>query len=340
MEQESTGAVAVLEPVTEPVTADTTIAPPATRQLPWAGIATGSANENELLTSAEMLARAGLDWEVGIRPYQRLIRPATYTEGKLVTAAEYEPSGRMHETYRLDNGTELGAVRRRYEVLQNREAFEFGDSLVTGGKGRWVTGGQQSGGSRVFMTMLLDEEFQVLDDTFVTYMFFSTSHDGSRAISAYITPIRVFCTNQTGIVRDNNFGRFNIQHTPSMQGKLANAAESIRVAGEYSTLLKAEAEKLAAVQVDEDKAKLIIASVIPQRRARREEMVEEIVAHTQSSPTVAGYENTGWFWLNGLTEFMDHVKPQRNGNARFESITFGEGAKFRTEMAVKLAALN
>lgn len=336
MEQENTGMVTVLEPVT----AENTVMPPAPRQLPWAGIATGSANEGELMTSEQMLERAGLNWEVGIRPYQRLVRPAHFEDNVLVTPPEYAPSKKMHETYRLDTGDELGAVRSRYELLQNREAFDFGDSLVTGHKGRWVTAGEQNGGSRVFMTMLLDEEFQVLDDTFVTYMFFSTSHDGSRAVSAYITPVRVFCTNQTGIVRQNNFGKFVVQHTPSMQGKLASAAESIMLAGEYSTLLKAEAAKLVAVQVDEDKARSLLTSVIPSRRARKDEMVEEIIAHTKSSPTVAGYEGTGWGWLNGLTEYMDHVKPQRNGNARFESITFGEGAKFRTEMAAKLAAMN
>jgi phage/plasmid-like protein (TIGR03299 family) len=300
---------------------------PAPRQLPWAGITTGQAG-GDLLTSQQMLERAGLNWEVGIRPLWRQLSDGEFSQSKML------------ETYRADTEDQLGTVRSRYELLQNREAFDFGDSLVDAGTARWAEAGQQFGGVRIFMTLLLEDEFMVLgQEPFKMYMFFSTSHDGTRSLTASLTPIRGFCLNQTNVIRANNFGRFTIQHTGSMKGKLEQAADSIRLAGSYSELLKAEAEKLASIKITDDKARYLITSLIPQRRARRDDMIDGIVANYLTSPT-AGDSGTGWRLLNGLTEYMDHIKPTRSGNARFEAITTGEGHQYRTRLVTALAELN
>jgi phage/plasmid-like protein (TIGR03299 family) len=305
-------------------------APPAPviRQLPWAGIATGNANGDQL-TSAEMLARAGLDWKVGIRPLKRQLRDGTIVD-----------STRL-ETYREDTEDELGAVKSRYEVLQNQEAFAFGDSLVEDGTARWEEAGQQHNGSRVFMTMLLNDEFTVLgQEPFKTYLFLGLGHDGGRSVRGFVTPIRVWCTNQTPAVRASNLGSFTIQHTSSMNQRLADAGDALRRTGEYQAILRDEAEILAATQVTDKKARLLVASLIPDRRASRDKMIEGIMANYATSTNIDGHRGDGWGLLNATTEYFDHIKAQRTGNARFESITFGEGAKMRVELAKKLAHLN
>jgi len=322
MTEMNEGAVAVLEPAA---------VLPAQRQLPWAGITTGSAGESDLVDSAEMIRRAGLDWQVGIRPYKRVLADGTITDSK-----------RMFETYRTDTEDELGAVKKRYEVLQNAEAFDFGDQLVKDGRARWAEAGMQGNGWRVFMTMLLADEFTVLGtEPFKLYNFIAAGHDGTRSLTSMLTPIRVWCTNQTGIVNSNNYGRFTIQHTSSMRDKMAQAAVTMEQMGEYSSLLKAEAEKLAAVQVTDDKARYLLGSVIPATRPKRDDIISGIMTTYQTSPTVSDvYKGTGWGLLNGATEWMDHVRPSRSGNARFESITLGEGFKYRTRLAQALAELN
>jgi phage/plasmid-like protein (TIGR03299 family) len=320
----------VIESTAETTAVEEIEAPPAPaiRQLPWAGISTGNANGDQL-TSAQMLERAGLNWKVGIRPLKRQLR-----DGTLVDSSRFE-------TYREDTEEELGAVKSRYEVLQNEEAFAFGDSLVEDGTAKWEEAGQQHKGSRVFMTMLLNEEFRVLgEEAFKTYLFLGLGHDGGRSIRGFVTPIRVFCTNQTPAVRANNLGSFTVQHTSSMNERLANAADALRRTGEYQAVLREEAEILAATQVTDKKARLLIASLVPDRRASRDKVIEGIMANYAASPTIEGYRGTGWGLLNAATEYMDHIKPQRTGNARFESITFGEGAKMRVELAKKLAHLN
>ena len=327
---------AVLE-AAAPATEDEVLEPtallpdPASRMLPWQGIATYAADDSSTaMTSAAMLAHAGLDWEVGLRPLKRTLQDGTIVD-----------SERSFETYRLDNWEQLGTVKSRYELLQNREAFDFGDSLIQNGVARWTHAGLQQGGSKLFMTMRLSDEFMVLGRNPMTvYLFLSSSHDGSRSCRAFVTPINAFCTNQTAIIRANNIGSFSIQHTSSMREKLADASAAIQRAGEYSELLKAEAERLAALRVGERKAKSLLSAVIPERRARREEIISAIIETAKTSATVADYAGTGWALVNGLTEYMDHGKRQNNDNARFESIMFGEGAQWRGKLVQALAGSN
>jgi phage/plasmid-like protein (TIGR03299 family) len=317
----------------EVVTPALVIPPTGERLLPWQGIASGTAGD-AAFTSQQMLAEAGLDWEVGLRPYMRN------------TARGMVPSDKMFETYRLDtddavDARELGGVKSRYELLQNREAFNFGDGLIERGLARWTHAGMQQNGSKIFMTMLLESEYQVLGQVpFKTYLFISSSHDGARSLKAFVTPINVWCTNQTAAVKADNVGEFAIQHTASMHGKLAEAQAALQRAEQYSTIIKEQAELLAAVSVGERKARNTLMKVIPQRRPRRDEMISGIMHLLQNSPTIEGHRDNGWGLLNAVTEYMDHAKTQRNGNARYESITFGEGAKVRLATARLLAGSN
>jgi len=312
------------------VSASPTLVAATTRQLPWAGIATGKAEDGELLTSAQMLERANLNWDVGIRPFMR-----AKMDGSIV------PSKKMFETYRFDTEDELGAVRSRYEVLQNREAFEFGDSLIQSGRGRWAEAGMQNGGTRVFMTMLLNDQFTILgQEPFQTYLFLGLGHDGGRSLRGFVTPIRVSCTNQTVAVKANNLGSFTIQHTASIRDRLENVGDMLRQTEEYQVALREEAELLVATTVTEDTARYLVTSLIPQTRSKREQMIEDILSNLKNSPNLEGHRGDGWGLVNAASEYMQHQKTQRSGNARFEAISFGEGAKLAKGLVRELAYLN
>jgi phage/plasmid-like protein (TIGR03299 family) len=298
----------------------------STRQLAWAGISTGSALDGETLTSEQMIERAGLGWEVGIRPLYRHMNDGTTLASESL------------ETYRMDTEAQIGTVKSRYEPLQNREVFAFGDAVVEQGLGRWVDAGLQKNGARVFMTMKLAEQFQVLGrDPFDLYLFLSAGHDGGRSITAFETPIRVSCLNQMNAVQHNHMSRYSIQHTTSMRQRLEDARLAISHGTEFIAELQKSAEKLAKTQLTDRKARNLIEGIVPQTRSRRDEVVNDILTVYASSPTIEGYRGTAYGLLNGVTEYMDHVKRQNNGNARFESVFFGEGAKAQRKL---LAALN
>lgn len=299
------------------------------RQLAWAGITTGSVDGmSDLATSEELLHEAGLDWEVAKRPLLR-----TNLAGEVV------PSEKSFEIYRTDTGEELGTVKSKYEVWQNRDAFAFGDALVADGKARWVDAGLQGNGWRVFTTMQLNDGFEVGGDKYDLYLYLRTSHDGSSSVSGYVTPIRVWCTNQLPLVSQTALDKFSFQHTRKLSERLEEARESFKLTVQFETEFKASMEQLLATSVSDDKARFLIKEVIPDSRPRKEDMVEAIMLNYQTSETVQSHRGTGYGLLNGLTEYMDHLKVQRNGNARFESVMHGEGAKFRVNLTKRLLAL-
>lgn len=301
------------------------------RRHPWADLATILGDEDtESLTSEEMLKKAGLDWEVGIRPLWRKM-----ANGEMVQHSK------SREVYRLDNEEELGLARGRYNIFNNREAFAFGDSIVADGNGKWITAGEQGGGRRVFMTMKLGGGFTVLgEDAYDMFLFIRTSHGDGTSVIADVVPFRAFCLNQSQLANSQHKTRWSVPHTTNISGRLEEAREALQISDNYTIAFREMVENMATTTLTDEMAKRLIESVIPERRSRREKIVEEILNVYHTSPTVEGHRGTAYGLVNGLTEYMDHVKTQRSGNARFESIMYGEGATFRNNLVQRVLALD
>lgn len=306
----------------------TASAPPG-RRLPWDGISQGAAAHDELLTSQQMLQRADLDWDVAIRPLWRKMN-----DGR------FEQHPRAMEVYRTDTEETLGTVRGHYHPFPNREAFAFGDALVQSGDGHWAEAGMQLGGARVFMTMKIAEGFKVLgEDAYEMYVFIRTGHDGYVSISASVVPFRACCLNQNQIVLARRRTSWTIQHTSSVKARVIEARRSLAITREYADEFSRVAEQLVSIRISQNHAQELIDSVIPEKRSRRTQMVQEIMQRYRTSPTVEPYRGTAYGLLNGLTEYMDHYRKQRSPNARFESTMWGEAARARNALAVMMSEI-
>lgn len=305
----------------------------ADRVMPWDGLIeknfVGNIEAAQGLDSKSMLQAAGMDWEVGTRPLWRRM-----DDGKMVQHSK------QREVYRLDNQDELGVCKSRYEVFHNREAFEFGDTLTQEGTGKWVVAGQQNGGARVFMVMELGDTFDVLDgDTYQSYLYVRTSHGDGTSVSASVIPFRLWCTNQNGAAIRSAKSTWSIPHTTTVKDRVEEARQALRLTTNYEAEYKKLAEQLVSVKVSNDKAKALISGLIGPKRARRDDMIADIMSNYQTSESVAPYLGTGYGLLNGLTEYMDHLKPRRNGNAQFQSVMYGEGKSYREDLVQNLLAL-
>lgn len=325
------GVVIVTVATAETVTAPE---PPKVERVPaWQSLVqTNSVGNVEAaggLTSLDMLQAADLDWDVNIRPLWRR-----------VAEDKYEQSTKSREVYRTDTDVQLGTVRGRYEVFGNREAFAFGDALVQDGTGRWVVAGQQNGGARVFMVMELGEGFEVLGgDSYKTYLYIRTSHGDGTSISARVIPFRLWCANQNGAAIANAKSSWSIPHTTTVKDRVDEARNALQLSVNYEAEFQKLAEQLASVKVTDEQAKAILTRVVPERRARRDDMIADILGNYQTSETVEPFRGTGYGLYNGLTEYMDHLKTQRSANARFQSVMHGEGDKFQNNLVQQLLGL-
>ena len=223
----------------------------------------------------------------------------------------------------------LGVVGERYVPLQNEDLFSFGDNLLDGG-GRWETAGSIKNGRVVFGSIALTDSI-TLDpngraDKIDNYLLINTSHDGSVAIQASITPVRVVCANTLNLALSAFKGKkdvkqtFKIRHTQTAEGKIAVAREALGLAhkyiDEFSLMANAMIEKeITGKQFDE-----IVALAYP---APEKDAKGSIKKHTSKIDLlndiyVGQYNNTisgtAWGAYNALTERLDWYRNSRGGN--------------------------
>ncbi len=86
-------------------------------------------------TSEEAIKFAGLDYEVEKSPLFTKGRGITESQDALIMSNSELEVPNYFANIRTDNNTVLGVVGKDYQIVQNREAFSFFDSIVGGGDG-------------------------------------------------------------------------------------------------------------------------------------------------------------------------------------------------------------
>ena len=225
----------------------------------------------------------------------------------------------------------LGVVGERYRVLQNEDLFEFGDALLDGG-GRWETAGSIKGGRQVFGSLALERDVVIdekgVGDKINSYLLVNTSHDGSIAIQASVTPVRVVCANTLNLALGTGVGRnrstkqsFKIRHTQTAQGKVQAAREALGIANAYLDQFSIMANDLIQREITQDKFAEIIRLAYPApekdgkqiaktKWANKINTIEEIY-QSDTTHMIAG---TAWGALNAMTERLDWWRSARGGN--------------------------
>jgi phage/plasmid-like protein (TIGR03299 family) len=160
------------------------------RQTPWHGL--GAVLDQPPTTIAEAIERSGLSWRV-----ER--EPIAIDRGDIATANDWwlprcEEIPGWWANVRQDTRQVLGIVGERYRIVQNIEAFQFVDQLI-GSAMHFETAGSLHGGRRVWVLAQLPDHVDVGGDPVRPYVLLMNSHDGSTAVVAASTPIRVVCQN-------------------------------------------------------------------------------------------------------------------------------------------------
>jgi phage/plasmid-like protein (TIGR03299 family) len=228
-----------------------------------------------------------------------------------------------------DQNDVLGVVGERYVPLQNEDLFSFGDNLLDGG-GRWETAGSIKGGRQVFGSIALADSI-TLDpngraDKIDNYLLINTSHDGSIAIQASITPVRVVCANTLNLALSSFKGKsaskqsFKIRHTQTAEGKIAVAREALGLASKYLDEFSVMANAMIEKEITQQQFDDIVALAYPapekdakgsfKKHDSKVDLLQSIYVG-QFNDTIAG---TAWGAYNALTERLDWYRQARGGN--------------------------
>ena len=289
------------------------------REPPWHGL--GTVFEEEVST-AKMLELAHLDnWNVRL---EDVAVPEGFASDKTYSF--------VTRTNPFDNTQNdiLGVVGERYKVLQNEQLFDFGDLLLDNG-GRWETAGSIKGGRQVFGSLALERE-TVLDpngvaDKVNTYLLINTSHDGSVAIQASITPVRVVCANTLNLALTSLKGKgkapkqtFKIRHTQTAEGKIAIAREALGLANAYMDEFDIMAKAMIEKTVTDNQFLEIIAKAYPAPEKDSKGSFKKYDAKVDTLQGIykGAYNNTiagtAWGAYNALTERLDWYRSARGGS--------------------------
>lgn len=160
---------------------------------------------------------------------------------------------------RSDTGEVLGVVSDQYRLVQNADLGEFADALLEEAKlegigVRMETCGSLLAGRKVFLTMRPDKDIRVgKEDVTVPLLTLLNGHDGSLAMTACWSFVRVVCNNTFtsalgNVEQDVTAGKaFRIRHSGKVTNYLqqAKAALGIAVKGleRYQEIATAMADK-------------------------------------------------------------------------------------------------
>lgn len=281
------------------------------REKPWHGL---GVRVEEAMTSAEAIRLAGLDWTIESKP--------VYDEkGNVIPG--------FKANTRSSDGTVKGIVSGRYRIVQNQDAFDFTDALI--GEGiRYETAGSLHDGKKIWLLGRMPERY-ILGEKFEPYICFTNTHDGTGAVRACMTPVRVVCNNTLNMALAGAKRAWSTPHLGNIQAKLQEARTTLQIADEYLVKLDEEADRLANEKLPDVEQVVTIMLPVPEKATERQKKTileaRDGIMACMIRPDIAQYLGTKYGFLNAVSDYVGHADPVRHTKNyeanRWESIMGG-----------------
>lgn len=270
-----------------------------TREKPWHGLGT---MVMEAPTSADALSLAGLDWNVIQKP---------------VVTEDGIPIPGFKANLRDTDEKVLGIVTDRYKVVQNIDAFSFTDELLGEGV-TYETAGSLQEGRRTWLLAKLPQRYIISGDEITPYLVFMNSHDGTGAIKAAMTPIRLSCENAINLALSTAKRYWSTNHTGDIRGKMEDARYTLLYADQYMAELGKAIDSLTRVKLTDRQVYEYIDALFPllenpteQQKKNILKMKEEMKLRYFDAPDLKHVGKNAYRFVNAVSDFATHSKPLR-----------------------------
>lgn len=234
----------------------------------------------------------------------------------------------------------LGVVGKSYQPIQNSEAFSFLNYLADDSGATFSSAGSIREGRQVFVNMKMPSSLKFIDgtDSVDMYLMVTTSHDGTKAFTAAVTPIRLACTNQIRFALRSAKATFTLRHTKTSSGKIAEAHAALGLVHVYEDAFQTAVNELIDSEMNKDQYGKFIDVLMPDRfkntgqqggLTNAVETAKNDLMNLWEAPTQKIAGQTRWAAYNAVAEYADWFKPVRtNGDeqlVRAERIITGQG---------------
>jgi len=344
--------------------ANVNVRPTEAREISWRLFGT---NFSHPVSIEDAIKEAGLDYKVESEP---LIRVPQYVIDAIKNgeSVDFTPSIESiitshKSTFRTDTNTTLGVTGSNYGIVDNTKAFEFIKFIkeVSGEDPMIETAGALGYGERMFVTCRLGADCYLdgNSDAVKNYVVFSNSHDGSGAVMAFFTPIRVVCSNTLNMAIRGAVNKIVFKHTKNVNKRLdweieenrRKALEVFSRSVQFSKtfvdrMLMLKAETLTTEEIRDITHKMFLTPSQFDLFSKNNYSVDgldeistrtknQILAFKDALDFGIGQENyrgTKLWMLNGMTTMLQNERVWKSEEDKFNSIMDGDVAKKTQKM--------
>jgi len=308
----------------------------ANNEVPWHGLG-NPIPDSDLFDIAKGIKLAGLDWEVGLKKLQTM---------------DNEPVSHR-ACYRKTDGRILGVVGPRWTPLQNWEMFDWFQPWLDTKVCSLHTAGSLCDGEKVWvLAQVIDNPVMEIakGDEVAKFILLANSHDGTMAVRAGFTSVRVVCCNTLSMAIANKASKLiRIRHSASVNTNIGLIRDIMDLANKEFEASAEQYKFLASKQVHSGDLRKYVKIVLGVDTDKPEidlptktlNIITEIINTIDSGKgsDIKIIRGTYWSAYNGVAEYLSWKKG-RNASNRLNSLWFNEGAvmnKLALETAISMA---
>ena len=269
-----------------------------------------------------ILKQAGLDWSVNVHP------AFADFNGTMI------PVPGMNVVVRHQDQKALGVVSNKYKVVNNRDAFNFTESLIDSGEIEFIRGGSYKGGKSTWLEAKVTTDYAILGDKTECYLIFKNTHDGTGSVICMIVPTRVACSNALNLALRNAPRHWRCVHSGDPLEKIAAAKEVLLSGTAYMEALEVEANKLNKIKLSDETIIQFTNRLFPieddmtdrikeTRRTYRDQLLQVF----NDKDDLQDFGKTGYRYISAVADYVDHVDGKRTTSTatanRFMKVSYG-----------------
>lgn len=239
----------------------------------------------------------------------------------------------------------LGYVSDRYEIFQNKDAFEWMRPLIESGRWRIETAGVLCEGKKVWALLHQDNIEIVPNDVMKKYLLFNWGHDGYSPAIFQPTMIRVVCDNtlQASLASGK---QVRILHSKVMGDKMKFVQDLFTstedaFASEIEMFQRLLDKKMTVSRMEELIEKFYggkkdnkISSSLGKQKV---DFLKDFVTEKASGLKELGIQNTAYGFFNAISEANEHYLLNKKADPGI-NILFGSGLSKNLEILQELQA--
>lgn len=313
-------------------------------EVPWHGL---GARVDQTVSVEEMVAAAGLDWELKRVPLQ--VAPGEGVPEEMVGL----PVSERNAWIRDKDNKVMAVAGPAWRPLQPSATLEFMHNYVAAGEATLETAGSLRDGKVVWGLAKINHDFEVRPGDRVNgYLLITSPNEVGKAITVRTTTVRVVCANTMAMAMAGGNGDTHYRQSHMSDFDVAAAKEAVGNAHEQLAQAEHNAKILDKLKLSaSDAITKVLAPVFFPAALKDEELMQEIqtpegmpkrlqqiMSSIEDAPGNKEIAGTGWAVLNGVTHWADHVYGH-NAASRMHRAWMGDNALRKLEVEQKLLEL-